>query len=77
MLTFIVVALVVFVVAVLVLWCLSPAYRRRIEQPKYRFQKAVDAYEASVVSMPPRRRHADRRGSKAGSTNDSGPGVNR
>jgi len=45
MFTFIVIALLVSIVAVVAIWCLSPAYRRRIEEPKYRFQRTVDQSE--------------------------------
>ncbi|MBV0889837.1 hypothetical protein KTQ54_15095 [Komagataeibacter oboediens] len=37
MFAFIVIALLVCVLAVVQVWCLSPAYRKRVEEPKYRF----------------------------------------
>lgn len=38
LLGFIVVALSVAILAMILLWCLSPEFRRRIEEPKYRFK---------------------------------------
>lgn len=38
LLGFIVVALSVAILAMVLLWCLSPEFRRRIEEPKYRFK---------------------------------------
>lgn len=37
MFAFIVIALLICVLAVVLVWCLSPAYRKRVEEPKYRF----------------------------------------
>lgn len=38
MLQYIVIALGVAIVGVVVYWCVSPDFRRRIETPKYRFK---------------------------------------
>ena len=45
MLAFIVVSLITAVALVLLIWSFSPAYRARIEYPKYRFQELERALD--------------------------------
>lgn len=54
MFAFIVIALLVCVAAVLLVWALSPAYRKRVEEPKYRFLELQKKYakEASEPGSP-------------------------
>lgn len=51
----IVIALLVCLVAVLLLWGLSPSYRKRIEEPKYRFlelQRQMAEHEDEPAATP-------------------------
>ncbi len=43
--TIIIVASLVFGVAFVLAWCCSPALRRSVEQPKYRFLDSVRQYD--------------------------------
>ena len=55
MFAFIVIALLVCVLAVVLVWCLSPAYRKRVEEPKYRFlemQREFSDQPPASVSTP-------------------------
>lgn len=53
MFAFIVIALLVCVVAVLLVWVLSPAYRKRMEEPKHRFLALQKKYTEETSEASP------------------------
>ena len=53
MFAFIVIALLVCVVAVLLVWALSPAYRKRVEEPKHRFLELQKKYAGEAPDHGP------------------------
>jgi hypothetical protein len=58
MTTIIVVASLMFAAAFLLAWCCSPALRRWVEQPKYRFLDSVRQYDRSRAGRAGERKAA-------------------
>jgi hypothetical protein len=49
----IVIASVILALAYACVWCLSPRFRRQIEQPKHWFQDQLEKYDREYQQAPP------------------------
>lgn len=59
LLGFIITTVGIAIVAIVLLWCLSPEFRRRIEEPKYRFrarQQFMDGERRDGYARDPKRK---------------------
>ena len=70
MFAFIVIAMFVILGAALLVWCLSPSYRRRLEEPKYRFQAMQRAIDGQEAADTPRKHGVTK---KADTDTEAGP----